>query len=206
MSFDEVKETLGGVFDDDFVGEIMQWLHENCGDFDLEKILENPVETPMPMGDDINEAKVINILVKQIEDKYGEKGSKVTDNDLSNIMIWLGINFKQNFNLVASEFIYKLKYIFKKNGFWDFHKFGLLFMAAFPEKDYKEVIEYPDLKKNLCDKSHGNTDFFLKENDDILEVVKGFAKEYFPWRLKGDELIPIYDEVDDEKSEKSEDE
>jgi hypothetical protein len=206
MSFDEVKETLGGVFDDDFVGEIMQWLHENCGDFDLEKVLENPVGTPMPMGDDINEAKVINILVKQIEDKYGEKGSEVTDNDLSNIMIWLGINFKQNFNLVASEFIYKLKYIFKKNGFWDFHKFGLLFMAAFPEKDYKEVIEYPDLKKNLCNKSHGNTDFFLKENDDILEVIKGFAKEYFPWRLKDDELIPIYDEVDDEKSENSEDE
>lgn len=204
MSFDEVKDTLSGVFDDDFVGEIMQWLHENCGDFDLEKVLANPVDTPMPMGDDINEAKVINILMKQVEDKYGDKGEDVTDEDLSNIMIWLGINFKDNFNLVASEFIYKFKYIFKNYGFWDFHKFAMMFMAAFPEKDYMDIINNESLVKALCDENHGKSDFHLEKPEDFLETVKSFAREYFPWRINGDELVPIFDEEEEEKNPKEE--
>ena len=204
MSFDEVKDTLGGVFDDDFVGEIMQWLHENCGDFDLEKVLANPVDTPMPMGDDINEAKVINILMKQVEDKYGDKGENVTDEDLSNIMIWLGINFKDNFNLVASEFIYKFKYIFKNYGFWDFHKFAMMFMAAFPEKDYMDIINNESLVKALCDENHGKSDFHLEKPEDFLETVKSFAREYFPWRINGDELVPIFDEEEEEKNPEEE--
>lgn len=204
MSFDEVKDTLGGVFDDDFVGEIMQWLHENCGDFDLEKVLANPVDTPMPMGDDINEAKVINILMKQVEDKYGDKGEAVTDEDLSNIMIWLGINFKDNFNLVASEFIYKFKYIFKNYGFWDFHKFAMMFMAAFPEKDYMDIINNESLVKALCDENHGKSDFHLEKPEDFLETVKSFAREYFPWRINGDELVPIFDEEEEEKNPEEE--
>jgi hypothetical protein len=204
MSFDEVKDTLSGVFDDDFVGEIMQWLHENCGDFDLEKVLANPVDTPMPMGDDINEAKVINILMKQVEDKYGDKGEDVTDEDLSNIMIWLGINFKDNFNLVASEFIYKFKYIFKNYGFWDFHKFGLTFWAAFPEEDSPELYTHEKLNEVLRDKEHGKTEFFLNKDESIESVVKKIAKEYFPWRMNGDELVPIFDEEEEEKNPKEE--
>lgn len=204
MSFDEVKDTLGGVFDDDFVGEIMQWLHENCGDFDLEKVLANPVDTPMPMGDDINEAKVINILMKQVEDKYGDKGENVTDEDLSNIMIWLGINFKDNFNLVASEFIYKFKYIFKNYGFWDFHKFGLTFWAAFPEEDGPELYTHEKLNEVLRDKEHGKTEFFLNEDESIESVVKKIAREYFPWRINGDELVPIFDGEEEEKNPEEE--
>lgn len=200
MTFDEVKDTLGGVFDDDFVGEIMQWLHDNCDGLDLEKILEDPTGTPMPMGDNIDEAKVINMLDKQIEDKYSAKDAEdVTDEELTNIMIWLGINYRNNFNLVASEFAYKFKYLFKKHGFWDFHKFAIMFMAAFPEDDYMDIINNEELAKSLCDEK---SDFHLDKPEDFLDTVKSFAKEYFPWRIRGNEIVPIYSgEVPEPKKE-----
>ena len=156
-----------------------------------------------------NEVTIIDVIVDQMEKRYNpenENAIEPTDKELSNIMIWLGINFKNNFNVISTNFANQLHYIFKKNGFWDFHKFGLLFIAAFPEPDYMEVINYPGLKETLCDKSHGNTDFFLKENDDILEVIKGFAKKYFPWNINEDgELDSIYNSkitnVDEVKTE-----
>ena len=225
MTIDEIKETLEGVTDVEFAEEITDWFEKFCGDLKIENIIEDPINTPSPLMGKIkdptkegreerdeskyNEVTIIDVIVDQMEKRYNpenENAIEPTDKELSNIMIWLGINFKNNFNVISTNFANQLHYIFKKNGFWDFHKFGLLFMAAFPEPDYMEVINYPGLKETLCDNSHGNTDFFLKENDDILEVVKGFAKKYFTWNINEDgELDSIYNSkitnIDEVKTE-----
>lgn len=199
MSINEVTEVLKGYFDDTFIVEITTWLKQNCKGLKISEVIEKPLTTPMPIGENLNEVKIMKSLFKQMVNRYTKGKSKIapTDEELANIMIWIGRNFKKNINVVASEFMYKLHYGLKDVGFWDFHKFGLMFMAAFPEEDYMEVIDYPELKKCLCDKSHGNghTDFFLNEDDDILEKVKEFAKEFFPWRLnKNGDLLTVYEE------------
>lgn len=139
----------------------------------------------------LNEVKVIESLVDQIKSKYGENGSdEITDEELSKIMIWIGINFKQKFNIVASEFINKFKEIFKNNGFWDYHKFGILCLAAFPEYDYIKTITYKPLLEALCNENHGKSEFHLEKPDpiELHEKVKSFAEKYFTWRVKGGKL------------------
>ena len=217
MTIDEIREVLEGATDVEFADEILDWFEKNCGDFSIEKIIADPINTPSPMAGklppvkrEISEAKevsdkrkyneitIIDNLVEQMRNRYdksNKKPIKPTDKELSNIMIWLGINFKHNFNAISENFAYQLHSALKDNGFWDFHKFGLLFMAAFPENDYNEIIEYPELIEALKDTSHAKetTDFYLKEGENMLDVVKGFAKEYFPWRLKDGELQTIYE-------------
>lgn len=227
MSIEEIREVLEGVTDVEFAEEIIDWFEKFCGDFSIEKIIEDPINTPSPLmgkvrtngkvtgsveGKDetrYNEVTIIDAVIEGLRDRYNKENKnavKPTDKELSNVMIWLGINFKNNFNVISSIFANQLHYVLGDNGFWDFHKFGMMFMAAFPEKDYMEVIDYPGLKEVLADTSHGNgcTDFFLKEGEDMLETVKGFAKQYFPWRLNGDELVTIYEST--EEPEKTEEE
>lgn len=79
----------------------------------------------------------------------------------------------------------------KNFGFWDYHKFGLTFWAAFPEEDSPELYNHKELNAVLRDKEHGKTEFFLDKDESIESVVKKIAKEKFPWRVSGDELIPI---------------
>lgn len=203
MTIDEIRKVLKGVTDVEFSNEIIDWFEQYCGDFNIEKIIEDPINTPTPVGKNFNEVTVIDTLRENMRNRYteGKKTKSVTDEELSNIMIWLGINYKSKINLISANFMNQLKYILPNNGIWDFHKFGLLFMAAFPEKDYMEVINYPKLKETLCDKSHGQTTFFLDEKDDILEVVKGFAKDYFPWRLEDNNLITVFERDMDEEDE-----
>lgn len=207
MSIDEIEEVLKFALDTDFLSELKTWLNENCGNFDLDKIIENPVRTAMPMGADIDEVKVINELRKKMEERWGgEKPSaKPTDEELSNIMIWLGINYKDKFNIIYN-FFQQFKYIVTKYGFWDFHKLGLMFMAAFPEEDYMDVVNHEKLREALCDEKHGNgrTEFFLENADEFLDTVKGFAKEYFPWRLQDNELVPVLNFTPEPEEEEKE--
>ena len=79
----------------------------------------------------------------------------------------------------------------KNFGFWDYHKFGLTFWAAFPEEDSPELYNHEELNAVLRDKEHGKTEFFLDKDESIESVVKKIAKEKFPWRVSGDKLIPI---------------
>lgn len=150
----------------------------------------NKVENEIKgLGFDINRGKIMDSLWEQIEHRYKEK--EPTDEELTNIMIWLGINFKDDFNMVVCYFIYQLKYFFKKYGFWDFHKFGLTFWAAFPEKDCESLYNHEGLIKVLSDKNHGHSEFYLKEGETIESAVKAIASEYFPWRIKEDKIVPI---------------
>lgn len=135
--------------------------------------------------------EIMRSLMHQIEQRF--KVEEPTDDQLANLMIWLGRNFKDNFDIVVSNFIYQFPYLFKKYGFWDFHKFGLTFWAAFPEEDSEELYDNKDLIKILSDKNHGHSEFYLKEGETIESAVKAIASKYFPWRVKEDKIVPITD-------------
>ncbi len=196
MDFDEIEELLEGVTDESFRSEIINWLKDHCGALSLDKILEDPINTIMPISSRTNEATILTTLTDDIKFRHSKKA--FTDEEFSNVMIWLGKNYAKHFNIVATSFANHFKYMFDgKIGFWDFHKSGLLFMAAFPEPDYMEVVNYPGLKEALSDENHakGYTDFFIDKNDEnsLLDTVKDFAKQYFPWNIKNDELLSIYE-------------
>ena len=211
MTVDEIKDTLKGIVDDDYLSDLTTWLHQNCVAVDADKILNDPDSVPMPMlnafGEDngsikeaktigerskeTNEENVINTLRRQLTDKWKVNKEKPTDEQLTNLIYWLGKNFKNRFNLVCANLIYQLKNMIKGFGFWDYHKFGLTFWAAFPEEDSPELYNHEELNAVLRDKEHGKTEFFLDKDESIESVVKKIAKEKFPWRVSGDELIPI---------------
>ena len=196
MSFEEIEEVLKGVTDDSFRSEIINWLEEHCGSLSLDKILEDPINTMIPISRKTNEATILKTLTDDIKFRHSKKA--FTDEEFSNVMIWLGKNYAKHFNIVASGFANQFKYMFEgKIGFWDFHKSGLLFMAAFPEPDYMEVVNYPGLKEALSDENHAkeHTNFFIDKDDEnsLIDTVKKFAKEYFPWNIKNDELLSIYE-------------
>ena len=204
-----VTET--SIVDDDYLSDLTTWLHQNCVAVDADKILNDPDSVPMPMlnafGEDngsikeaktigerskeTNEENVINTLRRQLTTKWKVNKEKPTDEQLTNLIYWLGKNFKNRFNLVCGHLIYQLKNMIKNFGFWDYHKFGLTFWAAFPEEDSPELYNHKELNAVLRDKEHGKTEFFLDKDESIESVVKKIAKEKFPWRVSGDELIPI---------------
>lgn len=221
MTVEEIEDCLRGIVDDDYLSDLLTWLHQNCASLDLDAILTNPDGVPMPMLNDTtvqakaagkrgsksikegktigeksketNEENVINTLRRKLYNRYVVEKKEPTDEELTNVMIWLGKNFKDRFNLVCGNFIYQLKNIVKKYGFWDFHKFGLTFWAAFPEEDSPELYNHEELNKVLKDKNSGNgrTSFYLKKGQSIESVVKGIAEKEFPWRIRNNELIPI---------------
>ena len=211
MTVDEIKDTLKGIVDDDYLSDLTAWLHQNCVAVDADKILNDPDSVPMPMlnsfddddgfikeaktigerSKETNEENVINTLRKQLVTKWKDNKEKPTDEQLTNLIYWLGKNYKNRFNLVCVNLMYQLKNMITGFGFWDYHKFGLTFWAAFPEEDSPELYNHEELNAVLRDKEHGKTEFFLDKDESIESVVKKIAKEKFPWRVSEDELIPI---------------
>ena len=211
MTVGEIKDTLKGIVDDDYLSDLIAWLRQNCVAVNADKILNDPDSVPMPMlnsfddddgfikeaktigerSKETNEENVINTLRRQLTIKWKDNKEKPTDEQLTNLIYWLGKNFKNRFNLVCAHLIYQLKNMIKNFGFWDYHKFGLTFWAAFPEEDSPELYNHEELNAVLRDKEHGKTEFFLDKDESIESVVKKIAKEKFPWRVSGDELIPI---------------
>jgi hypothetical protein len=222
MTIEEIRETVDIILGEELTEELISWYEKYCGGLDVEEIIKNPVGVPMPMiskmkedkegkvikSEEKNETLVMEVLMDKLCDRYydenGEEIKPLTDEELSQIMIWIGINFKDSWNVVGWQFANQLKDKLKVN-FWDYHKFGLLFMAAFPEKDYMEVVEYPGLKEVLSDKKHSDkTKYVLPNGQGILDVVKEFANKYFNWRMDGEELLTIYDVKMPEETEEKE--
>lgn len=202
MTPEEIQITTSGKFSNDFINELNKWLKLNCHGIVLDKIVKDPVGAKLKKGknnnENIDEATVMNTLLSQIKSKYGKNGKEeITDEVLSNIMIWIGQNLPEKFNVVF-PLLNQFNTIFfgeenNKNNikhFWDYHKFGILCLAAFPEYDYIKTITYKPLLEALCDKNHGKSEFHLEKPDpiELHETVKSFAEKYFTWRLDGGKL------------------
>ena len=123
--------------------------------------------------------------------RYKEHPEKITDDELANIFVWLGINYRGSMYSVQS-FLNKLtEEVFKAKSEFRIINYVQTYMtiqAAYPMSDIEEDIvrfekhqEHPDPEGRM-------------------EKIKDIMRKYFPWRIDGDK-IKYYDDldIDDEK-------
>lgn len=189
----EVHNALKLVFDEDFVTEITDWLRDHSQKVDLDAVMKDPVSTYLPgkFTDDPEKASTtLQNLGSDFKNRFGENLKDLKDEQLANIIIWLGINFKQEMNL-AQDFIEFLQTeVFPEKGEYEYSSYiktGMMVLAAYPCSDIEDDIEYYLGKEIENDEGE-----LVKTNHiwpkDCRETIKGYMKKYFPWRIKGDEI------------------
>lgn len=202
MSIDQVQEVISGFFDKDFRAEFIKWLNDHSKTVKIDDIIKNPETVVPPMGSDPH--LICKDIFEQIKGKCATK--LLTDEEISNIFIWLGINYKGSSNSVASDIVYKLDKIYKDPS-KDLYISGLIIEAAFPESSsiegFREALEagskkvdiYKEkLHKYLKDPDNASIDEYV---DAYKSVILSYAKKYFPWRVNGDELLFMDNMLDD---------
>ena len=202
MSIDQVQEVISGFFDKDFRAEFIKWLNDHSKTVKIDDIIKNPETVVPPMGSDPH--LICKDIYEQIKGKCATK--LLTDEEMSNIFIWLGINYKGSSNSIASDIAYKMDKIYK-NSSEELYISGLILSAAFPEstdiEGFREALEVGSKKVDIYkEKLHE----YLKDPDnasidEYVDAYKGvilsYAKKYFPWRVNGDELLFMDNMLDD---------
>ena len=193
IPLDELKEIVSGTFDNDFVQEFINWIEQHTGNVDLEQIIKDPENTFPTKNKDTDDTVIFDNLWEQIEKKY-TKQQDIPDKELANIFCWLGMNFPNDANLVFN-IIQNLDKILPNgkdnpNRWSTKKKSNLMLNAAWPTLD-------------SVDELYENTEIESKEKDEtqrknkILEKMKEFMNEYFPWRIEGDKIKYVDEIVDD---------
>lgn len=178
----EIREELGGFFDDVFIEEFMEWLENHKLKVDLDGIMSDPESVEMPMGI-IKDPDKIETLVKNIlEDfklKFKDDPGKLSEKQFVNLCIWLGIHYKDYLATVNGFLESLLGDIFKPGTEYSIDHYPMVMLvcsAAFPEHDLLETIE-AQTKKSVN-----------PWPEDSLDIIKNYIKKYFPWRMKGDKF------------------
>ena len=220
MSVNEIIDVVSGFFDKDFTSEFNKWINENAKTVDLESIIKDPENTIPPVGS--NPHTLCKNLLDQIKARCEKK--LLSDDEMKNVAIWLGVNFKNDANAVVEDIIFKLEDVYTakgESGALDaLQETGKIFMAAYPSKN-----DLPNLKEGMedcinnapkfddklakfketygeyvADKENGSVEDFVNS---AKKVIVNTAKKYFPWRVSGDEILNIdvvrLDEDDDNK-------
>ena len=190
---DEIDFALGGVFDKDFVGEILEWLRDHSQKVDVDAIMKDPLSVYLPakfIDDPAGAGVLIQNLAEELKKRYGEKPEDISYEQLANIIIWLGRNYKHDINTVQ-DFIEKMnEYVFPKKSKYEFAayiKANMVLNAAYPFSDLPEEIE----NFYECEEYEQDGEKFKHKNvwpKGSLETIKGYMKEFFPWRIEGDEI------------------
>lgn len=202
MSIDQVKKVISGYFDKDFNSEFIKWLNDHAKTVNIDEIIKNPETVVPPMGSDPH--LICKDIYEQIKGKCEKK--LLTDEEISKIFIWLGINYKGSSNSIASDIAYKMDKIYK-NSSEELYISGLILSAAFPEstdiEGFREALEVGSKKvdiykeklhKYLKDPDNASIDEYV---DTYKSVILNYAKKYFPWRVNGDELLYMDNMLDD---------
>ena len=188
MSIDEIQEAHEGVFDTDFVAVLTDWLETNMDKINLDAVMKDPKSVYLPkkyVNDPAGSQILIKKLSKDIQARYKDNPGDCTEEQLANIVAWLGMNYKedvyavQNFieELVENVFKNKTKFQIK-----NYPKALQMLDAAYPSKDLEEVLHDRETR----------TENPWPKNS--IEIIKGLMREYFPWRIDGDK-IKYYDDL-----------
>ena len=200
MKEDEIERQLEGLFDEGFIAEILDWLRDNLDKIDLDAVMTNPksVYLPEKFKGDQGKAKVLVAnLLKEFKSRYKDNPKDCTDDQVANIIIWLGINYRGDMYTVISFMEEIIKDVFK-NGtdtcITRFTKTFQMLRAAYPPRSLDEDIQ----------KGENRAKYPWPKGS--KERILGWMKEYFPWRLSGDK-INYYDElkVDDDEEKREDD-
>ena len=199
MSIKDIRKTIAGIFDKSFIEEICQWLEDHMNSVSLDEIIADPVNTYLPQkfnGNDQGQATIlIQNIFEQFTDRYKDKIDDLKDEDLANIYMWFGLNYRDDVTTIVGSFISKLIDLIGGSIF-NYVKASETLFAAYPETDIEEVVDL------LIDNSDENSIISAKYPDGTLDVIKEIMRKHFPWRIDGDK-IKYYDDLDveDKKDE-----
>lgn len=180
MTMEEIDDILGGAFDDDFVEEIKDWLEDHKDKIDLEKVMNNPEDVYMPrqfINDPAKALILIQSLYNDFAMKYRKDIDGFTDEQLANICLWLGINYKDDYVQVYGFMDKLTKTILKdksEHNINHYIKTLQVLMAGYPLKGFEDDVEYGEQNQNWPEGS--------------LETIKDLMRKYFPWRIDGDKI------------------
>ena len=188
LSIDEIQEALEGVFDTDFVAVFIDWLETNMDKINLDAVMKDPKSVYLPkkyVNDPAGSQILIKKLSKDIQARYKDNPGDCTEEQLANIVAWLGMNYKedvyavQNFIEELVENVFKNKTKFR---IMNYPKVLQMLDAAYPSKDLEEVLHDRETR----------TENPWPKNS--IEIIKDLMREYFPWRIDGDK-IKYYDDL-----------
>lgn len=186
---DELENIIGGSFPEDFVAEIINWMRDHIDKIDLDAIMEDPKSVYLPkkyVNDPAKAEVLVRILLQECVTKFKKDPDSCTDEQLANIIVWLGTNYKGSMVSVHSFMEGLVNDVFKNKTSHCISKYTktlMTLMAAYPERDMEKVCASLEAAKQYP---------YPKGS---VEIIKGIMKEYFPWRLKGDK-IKYYDDLD----------
>ena len=189
---EELKKLVKGTMDEDFNAVFLRWIKDHCDKIDLDAIIKDPKSVYLPkkfMGDEAKAKVLIRLLYEEMEKKFKKDPSKLTDEILSQIIIWLGINYKGEVYAVSNLIDELSRGLYKEDGgpnsiINKVHS-ALMMRAAFPFRDLdKEIKEWENYPEKSARWPKGSK-----------KIIMDLMKENFPWRLKGDK-IRYYDDLD----------
>lgn len=196
------EELMGGIVDDSFIQEFKTWLEDHRYAVDLDAIMKNPKEVYLQKvyTKDRKKGKIlIDNLLTSIKERFKDNPEKITEDQLANIAIWLGINYKGDWFEVKNLFnrleveVFKDKTDYRMSNYPKLLQVG---MAAYPESDIFDDID---------DIMHSSEPWpGVKDTKEAIELVKDYMREYFPWRINDDGSVNFYDALsidDDEEPE-----
>ena len=188
LSLDEIQEELEGVLDKDFIKVFIDWLETNMNKINLDAIMKDPKSVYLPkkyVNDPAGSQVLIRKLSKDIQARYKDNPGDCSDEQLANIAIWLGMNYKEDVYAIQSFIEELVDNVFKNKSEFRILKYIKMWQvitAAYPPKDiYDNIKTYESRSDHPWPKNS-------------IEIVKDLMREYFPWRIDGDD-IKYYDDL-----------
>jgi hypothetical protein len=229
LDTEDIKFALQGTFDEYFIDEFTDWLNENKSKVNIDEIFYDPINTPLPKAmlkekenNMVDGTSCLDNIWKQLVNEFEENPEDLTDENLTNLFIWLGRNFKDSYNLVFDKIINNLDSILDyntDNSLFDHKNACIVHEAAWPpedlidgvvengeqkQSDIEYFIEHKFFDNNLevyklefekLDFDGMNED--EKKEEVLNKVLKKIIKEYFPWNLnKKTKEIKLYSELE----------
>ena len=137
------------------------------------------------MNDPAGSQILIRKLSKDIQAKYKDNPGDCSEDQLANITIWLGMNYKEDVATVQNFFEELMENVFKDKSEFkliNYIKVWQVIEAAYPPRDIDDDIRHYESR---------STNPWPKNS---IEIVKDLMREYFPWRIDGDD-IKYYDDL-----------
>lgn len=188
LSLDEIQEELESVLDEDFVAVFMDWLETNMNKINLDAVMKDPKSVYLPkkyVNDPAGSQILIRKLSKDIQAKYKDNPGDCSEDQLANIIAWLGMNYKEDVYAVQNFMEELVTNVFKDT-------------TEFQLRNYPKVLQMLDAaypSKDLEEKLHGReTRTYRPWPKNSIEIIKDLMRKYFPWRIDGDK-IKYYDDL-----------
>lgn len=174
MDNGEIVDCLDGLFDDDFINEFATWIENHSANVTIDQIIENTNIRPR-RNKNTEDFVIVKDIWSQVE-KAHENGREFNDDEMSNLMLWFGKNFKSMNNLVETEFLQFLDKLVPVDEVLEtYHNALRIYNAAYPTKEVLQMINEDDEFAEYID----------------IEILKDLIEKYFPWNIKDGKIIPI---------------